>query len=315
MDNISSKTLGSTFLYRKYANYDKLLFDFIMTAEHVDPAKEGFEDIMYDVKKYQSSSVLSKLMKNPNVMLMIPNKQLPRALKVFAAKDVKSDSKLKVFVDCSGIIYESDGEYICDNVGALTSHLVDAMTTLLYYRDPKIYAMNSGVLQEGASIFAKLFTNVVNYIYRINSVSSARDKCMYISSIYFMSNILGRSEDEEGIQNIARKISGLSTRETEILKMQFDKMSFNNLKYFIETVSDILKLDKLTVDVVVEKWMFLYGVGTPFALELYPAFSAMITDAYMGAYLNNQKTIEKVINREMNIFATNYALKIGADVL
>ena len=40
--------------------------------------------------------------------------------------------------------------------------------------------------------------------------------------------------------------------------------------------------------------MYIYGTGTVFALELLPSFSNMLTDAYVGAYINNQKTIEKI---------------------
>ena len=49
--------------------------------------------------------------------------------------------------------------------------------------------------------------------------------------------------------------------------------------------------------------MYLYGPGTLFALEYYPALAATITDAYCGAYLNNQKTIEKICGRDMIEFA------------
>ena len=37
-----------------------------------------------------------------------------------------------------------------------------------------------------------------------------------------------------------------------------------------------------------------FGPGTVFGLEYLPALSAMLTDAYSGGYLNQQKTIEKI---------------------
>ena len=55
----------------------------------------------------------------------------------------------------------------------------------------------------------------------------------------------------------------------------------------------------ISVDIVVERWMHSYGVGTVFALEYFPAFSSMMTDAYIGGYLNSQKTIEKVCGTSM----------------
>jgi hypothetical protein len=51
----------------------------------------------------------------------------------------------------------------------------------------------------------------------------------------------------------------------------------------------------LKLDNFVDKWMFLFGMNTVFGMEYFPALSAMLTDAYVGAYINNQKTIEKVV--------------------
>ena len=59
--------------------------------------------------------------------------------------------------------------------------------------------------------------------------------------------------------------------------------------------------------------MYIYGIGTAFALEFFPAFSAMLTDAYVGCYINNQKTIEKIVGRDMTEY-TKTILRIGDGV-
>ena len=58
--------------------------------------------------------------------------------------------------------------------------------------------------------------------------------------------------------------------------------------------------------------MYKYGPGTVFALELFPAFATMLTDAYVGAYINNQKSIEKIAGPSMVEF-TKALLSIGAE--
>ena len=103
-------------------------------------------------------------------------------------------------------------------------------------------------------------------------------------------------------------------RESDIIDMQLEEHSFDNIKFFAETLSRILRVSKLTVDVIVERWMYLYGVSSVFALELFPAFSEMMTNCYVGAYLNNQKTIEKVAGTSMVEF-TKEILKIGTGVV
>jgi hypothetical protein len=49
--------------------------------------------------------------------------------------------------------------------------------------------------------------------------------------------------------------------------------------------------------------MYLFNPSTVFALEYMPAFQSMLTNAYVGAYLNNQKTIEKICGKSMVQYA------------
>lgn len=308
----TSKTFANTFLYGKYSEYESKLFNFIMNGHQINKDGEGFDDIKYEIKKHQISNSLVKVLNSDNVILTIAEKPLPKSFKVFAAKDIKSDKKLKVFIDCTGIISNVDGKYICTNNSILTAYLVSAMNTLIYYADNKRIVMNNSILSDGANCFSLLFTYVVDYIYKISTVSNIRDKCLYLSSIYYLTNILGKDFDNESTRAIAKKISGLSEREEEIIKLQLEENSFLNIKYFLETASNILKLDRLSLDLFVEKWMYLYGPGTVFGLELYPSFASMITDSYVGCYLNNQKTIEKITGKYIVDF-TKTILSIGAD--
>ena len=49
----------------------------------------------------------------------------------------------------------------------------------------------------------------------------------------------------------------------------------------------------------------LGGPQTAFGLEYFPNFSTILTDAYTGVYLNNQKTIEKICGTSMIGYAKN----------
>lgn len=314
MEKIQSKTLGNTFLYNKFADYDKALFTFIMTGTMVDKAKESFNDIKYEIKRHQVSNALVKVLSSDNIVLIIGQKALPKAFKVFAAKDIKGDKKLKIFIDCTGIIAEEDGKYVCLHPTVLVSHLVNAMNALIYYADNKRILMNSNLTIQGTKCFSSLFVYVLDYIFKINSMSNIRDKALFLSAVYYQTNILGRESDEDSVLANAKRVSALSEREQEVILMQCDENSFSNIKNFIETCSKILRLDKLTLDLFVEKWMYLYGQSTIFGLELYPQFAAMMTDTYVGAYLNNQKTIERVASKNMVDFSKT-VLNIGSDAV
>ena len=143
-------------------------------------------------------------------------------------------------------------------------------------------------------------------------MATVKNKCMYLAALYYISNILGKDHTTDGARRVAMKISGLSERDAGIVDIQIKAESMMNIKYFVETVASVLRLNKITLDVVVERWMSIYGTGTVFALEIFPAFASMITDAYVGAYINNQKTIEKIAGTSMTEF-TKVILSIGAE--
>lgn len=313
-----AKTYAATYLYSKYSEYEKQLFTFIMNGTEIDKNTESFDDIKYEVKKRQVSSSLVKLLDSKKVILIVNETPLPKSFKVFCAKDIKGPkkNKLKVFIDCSNILTKdkSTGRYVCrgSNIDIFISYLVSAMHTYIYYADESRFVSNSQIKNVGAKAFAQLFTHVIDYSCKISSMQSSKSKCMYLAALYYLDNILGNDYTSDRCRTIAKKISGLSEREAGIVDIQVKAESMMNIKYFIETLSNILHLNKLTLDVVVERWMSIYGTGTIFSLEMFPVFASTITDAYVGAYINNQKAIEKICGNTMTEF-TKTLLSIGAE--
>ena len=313
-----AKTYAGTYLYTQYSEYEKQIFSFMMSGEEIDKDTSDFDDIKYEVKKRQVSNSLVKVLESKEVILLKGEKPLPKAFKVFCAKDIKGPKKdkMKVFIDCSNIIEvdKESGRYVCkrNNIDIFISYLVSAMHTFIYYADEDRFTSNSKIMQVGAQAFASIFAHVIDYSCKISNMATVKNKCMYLAALYYISNILGKDHTTDGARRVAMKISGLSERDAGIVDIQIKAESMINIKYFVETVASVLRLNKITLDVVVERWMSIYGTGTVFALEIFPAFASMITDAYVGAYINNQKTIEKIAGTSMTEF-TKVILSIGAE--
>ena len=311
------KNYSNTYLYGKYPEYDKALFKFIMDADIIDKDAADFSGVLYEVKRRQTISALMKVLKSDVIVLMTSVKSLPRQFKVFCAKDIRNGSKkdLKVYIDCSDILTKNkEGNWVCKEIDQFISYLVSAMVNVIYYKDERLFLTNSNIAQTGSMAFSSLMTNIVDYVAKISSTPKNKAYCQYLCAKYFISNILGKDETTSGNRNICLNISGLSEREADIVDMQIEKQSFDNIKFFANTLSKILRINKLTVDLIVERWMYLYGVSSVFAMELFPAFSDMMTNCYIGAYLNNQKTIEKIAGNSMVEF-TKTVLKIGSEVV
>ena len=314
------KTYAGTYLYRQYHKYEQKILAFLMKGTEIDRYTDDFDDIRYEVKKRQVSNSLVKILDSKSVVLIVGTEPMTKPFKVFCAKDVKGPrkDKMKVFIDCTNIIKvdPNSGKYTCtgNNIDILISYLVSAMHTYIYYIDEFRLTNNNKIMSTGAQVFASLFTHVVDYICKISSMPSVKAKCLYLTSLYYLANVIGKDYNTESCRKIAKKISGLSDRDAGIVDLQIKSESMMNIKMFVEMLSDVLHIPKLTLDVILERWMTIYGTGTVFALEIFPAFATMITDAYVGAYLNNQKSIEKITGTGMVEF-TKTILAIGADAV
>ena len=310
-----SKNYSGTYLYGKYPDYEKILFTYIMSAEKIDKTSDSFADIIFEVKRRQVSSAMAKVLKSDKIYLTIGDKALPRQFKVFCAKDIKNGGKESVvYIDCTDLIYQNkSGRWTCKDIDILISYIASATHTYIYYKDEARFTNNAKVISLGARAFSDLMTHVVDYVAHISSMPKIKAHCKYMAAQYYLYNILGKDITDSNM-SIARKIAGLSDREASVVELQCDVNTFTNIKFFVESLSNVLHVSKLTLDVVIEKWMYLYNPTTVFGLELFPSFATMITDCYIGSYLNNQKTIEKILGNTMVEFAKTI-FKIGEDAV
>lgn len=307
------KRLSDSYLYG-VSDYEKNLYKFFVQSKVLDKTEDGFEDIRYDVKRGQNSTALMKVFDSNNVVFLTNTVALPRSFKVFAASDIKSgDNKTKIFIDVTGVIKLINGKYVVtrNDLDKLVSYLMSALAYLIYYADADRIINNTRLLDTGSKAFAELFTYAIDSL-RVGGVDRLREKCLYLGSIYYQVSIL-RKDFTDSVTNRAKKISGLSTRDIEILEVSLDGNTFKDIFHFVQTISRVIRAEGLKLDNFIEKWLFVFGPGTQFATELYPAFSSMVTNAYCGGYLNNQKVIEKILGRTLVEYSVAL-LQLGSDL-
>ena len=310
------KKFNDTYLYKKSPEYEKDIYGLIIKGERIDKSNDSFSDIKYEVKRKNVDSTLTKLLDSDRIVLVIPAKPLPKSFKVITCKDIKSDKKLRVFIDCTGcIITNGNGYKFVNNDSAVNifiSYLIAARTAFISEVKPNLLINNTRLTQSGTKTFAALVNYVVDYIGKININTEIRNKSLYLASVYYQVNLLGKDLDSKSVRTIAIKVSGVSETQANIIELDFEKDSFDNIDNFIKLMADSLHIKGLTIDSFIEKWMFLYSPATVFATESFTYFAQMITDAYIGAYINNQKTIEKVAKQNMIEFSKTL-IEIGSD--
>ena len=312
------KTIGDTFLFGVIPDYKKAVLNFITKAERVDTKSQAFDDIVFDVKRRRVSEGLTKILVSPNLVLGRTDLVMPKAFKAFVAKDPKSGNAAKVFIDVSEIIKLVNGKYDCSEINWLISYVVAGMTYYIYSMAPNKILMDTSIINDGGDCFKALFSYIIDRIYKITSVPAIKKKIDYVLVMYYMFNLLGKDQSLEAsaraVRNTALKLTDIDDKDARTVDIALKDGDFDNLNTFLLMLGRVFNLKDITVNIVLSKWMEAFQPGTQFAMEFFPAFSMMLTHAYIGGFLNNQNLIEKITGKPMVAFCKSI-LRIGDSVV
>ena len=321
------KRLSDSYLY-KMVDYGKDIFSYLMGSERIDKHTDGFNDIVYTIKK-QAPPILLKVLLSDKVVLLFSKKGIPRQFKVIYVRDIKDDNKEKrrVFIDCSQVIENNNGIYTCKKSGNLISYLTTAMTYILYYNSPKSIQTNSTLTRTGAEAFTDMMIYVLGYLKVPVSYIDNKERMSFVIAEYYQTCVLG-VENSETVYNVAKQVSGIKEKKTcDYLHTLFSFVFENDcdINKFLIKFAEVFMDQKenganspknrirLTLDTFVQRWMYAYGPGTFLGLECFVPFSQILTDCYTGAFLNQQNTIEKVARGKIVTGFSNELLKIGGE--
>ena len=318
------KHIADSYLYQT-ADYEEDLFKYLMTAQRVDKNEPSFNDVVYDVKR-QASSVLMKVLLSKKVVLMLSQKGVSRAFKVIYMEDPK-DHVNKVFIDCASVISYDNGTYACKKVGNLVSYLTTAMVYIIYYNIPKAILTNHTIMKSGTSAFVDLMLYILGYLKAPITFADNKERMSFVLAEYFQTCVAGRDNNETSY-NLAKSISGIQEKKTcDYLHTKFGTdfeggtLTFNKflekfaLVFMDQEKGQVTPKNRalLTTDSFIHRWMYAFGPSTMLGLELFVPFSQMLTDVYVGAFLNQQNTIEKVAGSKAIHAFTNELLKVGSE--
>ena len=314
---VETKDYSDTYLYNK-GNYENKIFDFIMHCEFIKTDDPIIQEIADDLKRLKIGALLNKVLKSPNTHICISGLAMPRAFKSFVAKDVRGSSKTKkvLYIDLTGIITKEGNTYNYrrGDLSIIASYLMAGMNAMIYYAAPDKIVKNSTIMEDGCKCFSSLIYYIVDYL-RLSGDLKTKGKIIYYASKYYLLNILDK-DMSESIDNRAVKLAKITEQEKNVIDMMLEQIDdpYKDITTLAKSISILTRSESFTLDVLVDKWMYHIGVGTQFALEMYPAFANVFIYAYIGAYLNHQKTIEKCVGRPMVTFV-DAIIGIGGSLL
>lgn len=290
---------------------NQAILDFIIKAHRVEDKKsDQFRGIVEEVKRQQTSSVLYNVLMMDNVKICINQYELPRAFKVFDAKDPNNNRQPAIFIDASGIIELKNGYYVCKKIDVLCAYLFDALIYLLYRYYPNKLVDNTSIITSALECYVAMFHNNIEYM-GVPGYSMNRKKIGYLAGLFFLTNMMGKDLDNY-TKSLAGKLLNLTGPEINAYNLYLNSVDFTDINTFITTISETFKLKGLTLEVFVSKWMYYYGTGTHYATELLTSFLSLIVNAYSGCYIVGQRQVERSCSTAMVKLSTSI-IKAGVD--
>ena len=314
MLNKKLKTFADCAIYKKVDeagfSTEKALVNFIMSADRIDISSNAFKGVVSQLKSRAQTALIVRMLQQGNVVLGMANKELSPSMKVFYAKDIKTSTKSKkVFVDVTNIITLQNGFFVCKNIDKLAAYLMGVMIMQVYYTDSNKFTTNGSLQKLSDTAFIKLYCAILNEL-RMPGYINNKSKIQYIVGVYFGYNVIGLEMDQA--RSVAAAAIKLNRQEAAAIDYYYTEDDFRDIYTFTDSIIKTFKLKDLSTDGLINKWIYAYGKGTMYALELFPAFLILITYACSGSYINNMKRIEAVLSKEL-VEIYNIILRVGSD--
>ena len=159
---------------------------------------------------------------------------------------------------------------------------------------------NTIMYTEGTSIYAHMFTRVLNRQYALNVDKEAYNKVIFLASKFFLLNLLGL-KDGDLVFNYALKTAGnLSPIMAKRLNDAIPEAAYANIATFIKAIASnayliINGIEKLTVREYVNNFIKMYNNAALFSLEHISYFLFNVISCINHAYFNNQYAFEEAI--------------------
>ena len=310
------KNYGDTFIYSKKDtngnSAEQNLLEFVLKSDRIDKNSDAFKPVREAIKTRQTTAVLYRMLMNDMVILCIGTKELPASFKVFEAKDLRAAKKdRKIFIDVTGLVKLNNGYFVCKEIDKLCAYLSGALINAIYYEDPNRLLNNAAIIKSSSFCYTKMFVGILDYL-RITGYADNAAKITYIVATYYLYNLMDK--DIKSARATAANLVGINIKEAEGYNFYYDyEKDFEDINIFVTFLADTFKLKGLSTDVFIDRWIYLYGKGTMYGAEIFPAFIIVLAYAYSGSYINNQKRIETTCSRDMVTVVTT-VLNSGSEM-
>lgn len=306
------KSLGSTFIYQEYnrtLNLDGTVIRMVTEGKILSPDNLS-EQIMEMDKRYHfmGKDVVINDCKNGKFKLLYNNKnyRLPNTIPAFL---INTGSGISCVVNISNHAKEKqDGTYVIDTktlytlmqAGSILVKCVETNKKLTYVAD---------MAKFGSACYSKMFVKVLNKMFSININPQKHDIMVFLSSMFFLVNVLGRNDISDVMNNnyALANCKDINKLVIDDAIRNFDNDDFKNIDTFIKAIAEkVPGLSDLTTRGFMDAYMTNFGPTTLLGLEYLPIFLYNIFAIIVGAFINNQHALESLLGKDIDSLAKTF---------
>lgn len=224
---------------------------------------------------------------------------------------IEQGKKTKAVVILNNIVTDYDPEsgacQVSNNV-QLYCLLESALMGLILKNNPKI-TLNNVLISEGSSLYSEMFIKVFNKEFALNVNLQISNTVKFLVSKFFLVNLLGMDPEDERIDNYAyNNCRNPNKMMIDQISMDFNKECFDDLSKLLQSIASHPSIapyvKNLTVRGFLDRTMIMYNPSILLAFESLPYFLGNINSVFMGAFLNNQRMLEPLVDKRATTLLT-----------
>lgn len=303
------KSLSQTYLFKMYnstLNLNNVMLK-IASNDSVVLTEDDLKFYIADFERRYNFPLKNKVMedfKSGRVKLIYNDKnyKLPSTIPCFL---MNNGQAILCLTNLSNYMRQNkNGEYIIDSK-TLYSYMQMGSIVCLCYSKYNYIKNKVNIIKLGSFMYSKMFTKVISKMFTLSITPAKIDTITFLSSMFFITNLLGRDEESTEEMNKKYAIDNCSKMNQLVISdytKQFDINDYKDLDTFIKAIGErIPGLEDIDTRAFVDNYLQNYGPSMLFGIEYLPYFLGNLAYVQVGGMLNEQNKIENLLGtRDMN---------------
>lgn len=304
------KSISDTYIFKFYdktIHLQQTMVRITTEGQLVDASRPEIKDMIGEIERryhYSSKNYILNCFRQGKIKLVINKKdyRLPTTIPCFL---VNAGNSIVCIVNISNhSTIGKEGDIKIDTKTLF--YLMQCGATLIScYENYRAISMRTDIQTVSSAMYSKLMTKVLNRMFSISINKERLDIITYLSSYFFLYNVMGRTNPSQ--QEMNKKFAIGNCKSSGVLLVNdIDRLikpeeHFKDLDTFMKFMKEnVTGLKELSTRSFVDNYIKSYGPTMMLALEFLPTFYDNLFAVMIGSFTNVQNVIENTLDKDID---------------